>query len=113
MMRFKKALIWSCITGGPHPSINKKEWTIEGCMPLVEALFPGVNYFSISGFCQVMRECVVPALKKLFPELESLSAENIKAGEMKEVAQFLPSKGYEWQDSSRWQAKFKKLLAAA
>ena len=112
-MRFKKTLVWSCTTGQPHPSLNKKEQTIEGVMPLVEALFPGVNYYSITGFGQVMKECVVPALKKLFPELQFLPAEDIKDGEEVEVAQFLPSKGYEWQDSSEWQTKFKKLLVTA
>ena len=112
-MKFKKTLIWSCITGEPHPSLNKKEQTIEGVMPLIEALFPGVNYYSITGFNQVMRECVVPALKKQFPQMKSSSTENIKAKERVEVTQFLPSKGYEWQDSLRWQAEFKKLLAAA
>ncbi|MDP2651455.1 MAG: hypothetical protein Q8O98_02585 [bacterium] len=112
-MRFKKTLVWSCITGQPHPSLDKKEQTIEGLIPLVEALFPSVNYYSITGFGQVMKGCVIPTLKKLFPELQSLSAEDIKEGENVEVAQFLPSKGYEWQESSKWQAKFNKLLVAA
>ena len=112
-MKFKKALIWSCFAGRPHPSLNKEEQTIEGVMPLVNALFPGVNYYSIFGFGQMMRECVIPVLKKLFPDLESLSAENVKAEEMEEVTQFLPSRGYEWQNSAEWQATFKKLLVVA
>lgn len=110
-MKFKKALIWSYTVGQLHPSLNKKEQTIEGAMPIIEALFPGVDYYSISGFNQVMQECVIPALKKRFPQLESLSAEDIKDGERVEVIQFLPSNGYEWQDSAKWQAKFKKILA--
>jgi len=38
-------------------------------MPLVEGLFPGINYFSMTGFGQVMRDHVQPVLKKLFPKL--------------------------------------------
>src|SRR3989338_1926397 len=112
-MKFKKALVWSCMTGEPHPSLNKKEQTIEGVMPLVEALFPGVNYYSITGFGQVMRECVIPALKKRFPELLTTPAEKIKPTAMTEVAAVLPSKGYEWQGSTKWRSKFEKFLAAA
>ncbi len=112
-MKFKKTLIWSCVTGKEHPLLGKKERTIEGVMPLVDALFPGVNYYSITGFGQVMRECVVPTLKKLFHDLESLSTDDIKAREMVKVVQFLPSKGYEWQNSAKWRSKFEKILAAA
>lgn len=111
-LQFKKALIWYCITGNQHPALKPKERTIKSIEPLVETLFPGANYYSMTGFGQVMRECVVPALKKRFPEMESLSAAAIKAMEKVEVGEFLPSKGCEWQNSSRWQSKFKKLLAA-
>ncbi|MEK7554506.1 MAG: hypothetical protein AAB518_00780 [Patescibacteria group bacterium] len=112
-MKFKKALVWSCIAGQPHPTLNEEEQTINGFMPLVDTLFPGVNYYSVTGFGQVMKECVVPVLKKRFPHLKSLSAEDIESGELVEVTKFLPSKGYEWKESMRWKAKFKKLLAAA
>ena len=85
---------------------------IAGFIPLVNALFPGVNYYSRTGFNEVMNTCVTPALKKQFPELESTSESDIKGNEMVEVEEFLPSKGYEWQDSMKWHAKFEKLLAA-
>lgn len=112
-MKFKKALIWSCVSGQPHPSLNKKERTFGGITPLVEVMFPGMSYYSISGLGQVMQECVVPVLKKRFPQLKSLSAKDIKTAERLEVTQFLPSDGYEWQDSEKWKTKFKKLLVAA
>ena len=113
-MKFKKALIWSCVTGGEaHPSLNKKEQTIESVMPLVETLFPGINYYSITGFNQAMRDCVIPALKKRFPELLNTPAEAIEPEATIEIAKVLPSKGYEWQDSTKWRSKFEKLLAAA
>lgn len=111
-MKFKKALVWSCITGQPHPSLNKKERTIEGVMPLVEELFPGIDYYSISGFSQVMNDCVIPVLKKQFPELLTTPAKAIKPGATIEIAKVLPSKGYEWQDSSKWKSKFTRFLAA-
>ena len=112
-MKFKKALIWSCMTDKLHPSLNKKEQTIEGVMPLVEALFPGVNYYSITGFGQVMHECVIPALKKRFPELLTTPAEKIEPTAMTEVTAVLPSKGYEWQDSTEWRTELEKYLATA
>ena len=112
-MKFRKALVWSLVTGEEHPSLTEKERTIEGVIPLVQALFPGVNYYSITGFGQVMRECVAPVLEKRFHQMKSLSAADIKAGERVEVAKFLPSNGYEWQDSAQWRARLTRLLAAA
>ncbi len=113
-MKFKKALVWSCISREPHPSLNKKEQSIAGVMPLIKALFPGVNdySFTVIDFNQMMLPYVIPALKKQFPKLESLPASEINATEMVEVNQFLSTRGDEWMYNSNWGVEFKKLLAA-
>lgn len=111
-MNVKKAIIWSLVNNEPHRSLTDEEKKISGMMPLVEGLFPGINYFSITGFHEVMHECVLPVLRKRFPELVSTPAEDVAPDVTVEVAEALPSKGYEWQDSQRWKSKFKKLLAA-
>ena len=52
-------------------------------------------------------------LKKRFFELQSVSPEAITAEDKVDIEEFLPSAGYEWQDSSEWQAKFSQLLSGA
>ena len=113
-MRFKKLVIWWLVTGREHPLLNKNEKTIESLVPLVQAVLPGVNYYSMTGFSQVMKQCVMPVLKKCFPELATVSEEEIarEADAEVEVIAFLPSKGYEWQDSDDWQTEFEKRLVA-
>ncbi len=112
-MKVKKILVWSAVKWEEHPQLTAKERTIEGMMPLIQALFPGINYYSITGYGQVMRELVLPILKKRFPKLESTPAEKISRKAKVELTEVLPSKGYEWQDSEEWKSKFGKLLAAA
>lgn len=111
-MKCKTAVLWWLINNKEHNQLKKRDKTIEALMPLVEALFPGIDYYSMSGFGEVMRECVIPALKKRFPELLTTPAEKIKPRTRMEVAVMLPSKGYEWQDNPKWRSKFKKLLSA-
>ena len=56
----------------------------------------------------------MPVLKKRFPELLTVSADNI-ARELDsevEVTEFLPSKGYEWQNGNDWQTEFQRRMAA-
>ena len=112
-MEIKTTLLWSLINDKTHGSLEEKERTIEGVMPLIKALFPGINYYSITGFNQVMCACVLPVLKKRYPELLTTPEEKITPGAMTEVATVLPSKGYEWQDSTEWQSGFQNLLAVA
>jgi len=81
-------------------------------MPLIKKLFPGINYYSITGFGQVMVRCVVPVLKKMFPELLKKTEDEITPQMKTKIATFLHSDGYEWQDSSKWMLEFNKLLAA-
>lgn len=112
-MKIRTAVLWWLVNDKEHESLKEKDKTIEALMPLVEALFHGINYYSITGFSQVMRDCVMPVLKKRYPELLTTPAEEVRPRAMTEVATVLPSKGYEWQDSTKWQSKFQKLLAAA
>ena len=112
-MKVRTAVLWWLVNNKEHETLKEKDRAIEALMPLVSALFPGINYYSITGFSQVMRDCVIPALKKRYPELLTTPAEKIKPKAMTEVATVLPSKGYEWQDSTRWKSKFEKVLATA
>lgn len=112
-MKIRTAVLWWLVNDKEHESLKEKDRTIESLMPLVSALFPGIDYYSITGFSQVMRDCVIPVLKKRYPELLTMPAEKVKPTSRTEVVVALPSKGYEWQDSAKWRAKFEKLLAVA
>jgi hypothetical protein len=110
---YKKALIWSIVTNTWHTSIPNTEKTIEALMPLVEALFPGINYYSISGFNSVMNKCVRPALIKLYGNFGKLSAKDVSETELVEISKpVMPSKGYEWEDDPQWKIGFEQFIAA-
>lgn len=109
-MKCKKAVIWWLITKQKHCSLKKKDMTIGAILPLVEKLFPGINFFCRSGFSEVMRDLVIPVLQKRFPVLEFTSEKYITGKEKVKITTFLPSEGYEWQDSNKWRKKFKKKL---
>ena len=113
-MKFKKLVIWWLVTEQEHPLLTVNDKKIETLMPLVQAVLPGVNYYSITGFSEVMKRCVMPVLKKCFSELATVSADDIARNPNMEVdvTEFLPSKGYEWQDSGNWRTEFEKRLAA-
>lgn len=112
-MEFRTIVLWELINEKECPGMTGQGMTIEAYMPLVDALFPGINYYSITGFGQVMRRCVVPALRKLYPELLTSPAEEIEPEAMTEVATVMPSAGYEWQESAEWRSRFEKFLTAA
>lgn len=113
MLQIKKALVWSLITGIVHPSINEKEeMKILALMPILATLFPGVNYYSITGFSTLMHKYGIPALKKLFSEIKNLKGKDINVDEMLVIKEaFLPSKGYEWQNDPNWALKFTNLAS--
>jgi len=112
-MKCKKAVIWSLVAGVRAPVLTDDDLKIESLMPLVETLFPGINYYSISGFYQVMNDCVIPTLKKLFPEFKSgiLTESSTTIEGMVEISEFLPSQGFEWQACQAWEQRFQELLA--
>jgi len=113
-MKYKKLVIWWLVTEQGHPSLTIEDKKIESLMPLVEAVLPGTNYYSITGFNQVMKQCVMPVLRKRFPGLATIPADQIacESDAEIEITEFLPSKGFEWQESDAWQAEFEKRLAA-
>ncbi|MFA6554290.1 MAG: hypothetical protein WCS89_02165 [Candidatus Paceibacterota bacterium] len=110
-MKFKKILIWSFINGQPHKLLTKEESKIANTMGVLHTLFPGINYYSTSGFHTAVSTCVQPVLEKLFPELIGTRNDSMTREDKVEISVFLPSKGYEWQDSKVWRRKFEKLLA--
>jgi hypothetical protein len=115
-MKIRKAILWSLLNSTDaidwHPSITAEEKKISGSMPILAALFPGINYYSITGFSAAMRDCAIPALKKMHPELIGVPANAIATDDTVEIEELLPSNGYEWQDSTAWQSTFQQLLAA-
>lgn len=114
-MKCKTIVLWWLINDSDSeelPGLEEKDTKISALIPLVSTLFPGINYYSISGFTKVMNECVIPALKKRYPELLTISVDSIDPVAMTKVASVLPSNGYEWQDSAEWKSQFDKILAA-
>ena len=109
-MLFKKILIWSHVIGFYHTSLKNEDKTIAASIPILTALFPEINFYSITGFSSLMSLYGVPALRKLFPELLELSTKEVLESEMVEVKEFLPSKGYEWQDDPNWKVQFDNIL---
>lgn len=109
-MQVKKAVVWWLLTNQNHPSLTDDDKQIEALMPLVDAMFPGINYYSVTGFHDVMHGCVAPALGKQFHALRRLSANQIGAGEMVNVTEVMPSRGYQWQDDDEWKARFRTYL---
>ena len=92
--------------------MTKEEGQICAYMPIISALFPGINYFSVTGFHQVMKDLITPVIKKRFPTLATLPENDVGAEEQVEIKECMPANGYEWSDSEKWKNKFKKLLAA-
>jgi hypothetical protein len=111
-MKVKTAVIWSCLHDKLHRSLSEEDGKIAAMMPLVETLFPGINYYSITGFMEVFRNCVIPALKKRHPEVLTLSEADIQPDDTTKVKEVLRSKGYEWQNSKKWRAKFERFLSS-
>lgn len=110
-MQFKKILVWSIVNSKNHPELTEKERSVAVLARLISALFPRMTY-SILNIDQIKSEFVMPALKKRFPKLQSVTAKELESEEMVEIEKFFPSKKYEWQDSKEWQLEFQKLLSA-
>lgn len=111
-MRIKKIVLWSFIKEIEHPSLERMEdLKIANLTPILEELFPGINYYSIHGFNRVMNEYGIPAINKLFPEIKDLEHHQIKKDDVIDINKpFLPSKGYEWQTDPSWKIKFDDLI---
>ena len=110
-MRCKTVVLWCLVNEKEHTLLKRGGIGSRTWDTLMGTLFPGITIVTISEFTQVMHLCVVPALKKRYPELLTTPAKKIKPTAIKEVTEFLPSKGYEWKTSREWRSKFKKLLA--
>lgn len=111
-MQIKRILIWSLINNEFHPALTAEEKQILAFMPIIKALFPGINYYSTSGFYAVRNNYVVKVLKKVFPEIENQAHDEISKEETLELKEFLPSEGYQWQNDPEWDKKFNSLMVA-
>jgi hypothetical protein len=114
--KVRTAVVWSLITGARHPSVTKEDSDIDHLMPLIEALFSGIELYTFMGyreFCfyDIMNNLVIPVLKKCFSEIRHTSAEGVGAEDEIELKVFLSSRGYEWQDDPNWMRRFQELLS--
>ena len=110
MAEYNEAQVWSAIHGKNHPSLSGDEKTVKSYMPLVEELFPGINYFSITGFSQVIRDYVQPTLSKKFPDLVKKSTQEVSRDRTVTVEAFLSSNGYEHLNNPKWKKHLETLL---
>jgi len=88
-----------------------KEKFLLTCL-LIDELFPGINYYSMTGFGQVMTNYLRPVLRKLLPKVAEKKAHSVDRDRTVDVTAFLPSKGYEHEDDPEWKVKLEGLLAA-
>tara|TARA_Y100000034_G_C6857129_1_gene389681 strand:- start:365 stop:703 length:339 start_codon:yes stop_codon:yes gene_type:complete len=112
MGEYNEAQVWSVITGKNHPSLVGDERTISGYMHLVGDLFPGINYYSVTGFNQVVTDYAQPVLRKLFPDLVDKPADDVSGDVTLAIGEFLPSDGYQHEDDPAWLGQLEELLAA-
>jgi len=110
MAEYNEAQIWSAIHCKNHPQIPKDKRTIDNYMPIIEELFPGIVYYSVSGFNQVMRDYVQPTLSKLFPDLSERPSDKVSRDKIVNVETFLPSNGYEHLENPKWKMQLETLL---
>lgn len=112
-MKCKTVVLWWLANGKEHPLLTEGDKKGDALMPIVTAFFPGINYYSVTGFHEVMNTLVIPAIKKRHPELLTTPEGDIEADATTDVVEMLASKGYEWQDDAGWMTKFRDMLAAA
>jgi hypothetical protein len=110
-MVYNEAQIWSAIHRQNHPMLTNEESRIAAFIPLIEELFPGINYYSITGFNQVMKNYVQPVLSKLFPDLVHKTAEQVERDKILDIKPFLSTRGYEHLDNPQWKKQLEMLLA--
>jgi hypothetical protein len=112
-MKVKKIIIASLVNGGEwHSSLTDEEKKISALMPLISEMFPGINYYSISGFGQVMNSYVIPVLEKMFSDLIGVGFDSLDVEELVEIGEILPSKGYEHDDNPDWIKRLQEKITA-
>ena len=111
MKEFNEAQIWSAINGYGHESLVGEEQQIAGYMPIINELFPGINYYSVTGFTQVMADYVGPVLTKLHPSIAKKSKEEVNRNILVSIEQVLPCDGYEHLDNSGWKKNLDVILS--
>ena len=111
-MQVKTAVVWWLVKGEDHPTLTDADKKTDALMPLVAAMFPGINYYSITGFHRVMNQLVIPTLRSRHSELLRTATRDVKASDMTEVAEVLASDGYQWLDDARWMPRFRQIITA-
>ena len=109
-MTVRTILIWAMINQEDWPpTANEKELDKMGW---IKCLFPGINFYSITGAFHVQNSYFVPVLKKLYPTLIGVKGETIDPNETIELEEFLACNGYEHYDNPEWKKRFDALLAS-
>ena len=111
-MKVRTAVLWWLVNNQQHPALTEDDMKNVAQKPIVVALFPGIDYYSITGFYQVMNDCVLPALKKQHSDLVGMPLAKVRPNAPREVTRVMASQGYEWQDSASWQQQFQAYLAS-
>ena len=111
-MQVKTAVVWWLVKGEDHPTLTAADKTISALMPMVDAMFPGINYYSVTGFHQVMSELVTPALRARHADVRRLATREVRSTDMTEVAVVLASDGYQWQRDAKWMPRFRQAIEA-
>ncbi len=107
--KYSGALLWWLINDEkPHELVDPHRQTTK-VRALLEQTFPGIHF---SWLDDAVKELLVPALKKQFPDLVNLATDQVGPEDRRKVAVVMSTDEYEWQDSKKWQAKFKKYLKA-
>jgi hypothetical protein len=108
---FSTAMLWSMAA----KQLVQPPLKISDYRPLVQQMFPGINYYSVTGFNQAYHEVAAPAVAKMYPGLKACNTQaeaEAQFGATLPVAPVMPSAGYEWQNSAQWRRKFDQHLQA-
>lgn len=111
MQKIRTALLWEILNNDMHTSLQESDRTVEMMIPLINALFPGIEYRSADEVFHVLTVYVAPGLIKRYPELLVTPMEFVKPETMTEITEVLSCKGYEWI-TREWNQKFEKFLVA-
>jgi hypothetical protein len=111
-MELKNKVAWWLINDIVHPALTKEDQVVAALQPIAGTMFPGINYFSLTGFGSAMRTIVIPALKLVAPQLVGAPIESFDPEDSIEIPEILPSQGCEWQNSDEWEIRFKDKLEA-
>lgn len=113
LMRCKVVVLWCIVNEKRHPLFPQDEKFGEIVLRLIDALFPGIDYFmGPLGFSELVLTIFMPTMKRRYADLLVTPGEAIDGDSIVDVKEMLPCRGYQWQDDPSWQRLFQDKLAA-